>query len=92
MNLNGEVLNGFKDERLVNPCEMVVLDDRSILVCSSGNHIIFLISENLVKGRVLLEEKDGLLCPWSLALDKVKNKLYVGSGDVCNLLKVYDLK
>ncbi|XP_060557234.1 uncharacterized protein LOC132717701 [Ruditapes philippinarum] len=91
MNLDGEVLNGFKDERLVKPCEMVVLDDRSILVCSSGNHIIFLISENLEKGRVLLEKKDGLLCPWSLALDKV-NKLYVGSGGACNLLKVYDLK
>ncbi|XP_060561568.1 uncharacterized protein LOC132721306 [Ruditapes philippinarum] len=91
MNLNGEVLKGYKDERLLAPCGMVVLDDGSILVCSSGNNKILLISENLETTRVILEGKDGLYCPWSLALDRDKNNLYVGSGKFCNFLKVYDL-
>ncbi|XP_060573568.1 uncharacterized protein LOC132731404 [Ruditapes philippinarum] len=91
MNLNGEILKGYKDERLVEPCGMVVLDDGSILVCSSGNNKILLISENLETTRVILEEKDGLYCPWSLTLDREQNKLYVGSGKKCNFLNVYDV-
>jgi hypothetical protein len=91
MNLKGDLLKGFKDERLVRPCGMVVQDDGCILVCSSGNNSIFLISENMEQGRVLLVEIDGIICPWSLALDKVQNKLYLGSGNACNILKVYDL-
>ncbi|XP_060557235.1 uncharacterized protein LOC132717702 [Ruditapes philippinarum] len=91
MNLNGEVLKGYKDERLLAPCGMVVLDDGSILVCSSRNNSVILISENLQKSRVILDKDDGLLCPWSLALDREKNKLYVGSGQFCKFLKVYDL-
>jgi hypothetical protein len=70
---------------------MVVLDDGSILVCSSRNNSVILISENLQKSRVILDKDDGLLCPWSLALDREKNKLYVGSGQFCKFLKVYDL-
>ncbi|XP_053391522.1 uncharacterized protein LOC128554290 [Mercenaria mercenaria] len=91
MNWDGEVTNTYKDKHLVKPCGMVVLEDGSILVCSSRDNTIHIISKNLENGRVILEAKDGLLCPYSLALDSDKNKLYVGSGDTCNFLKVYDL-
>ncbi|XP_053391524.1 E3 ubiquitin-protein ligase TRIM71-like [Mercenaria mercenaria] len=91
MNWDGEVTNTYKDKHLVNLRSTVALEDGSILVCCRGNETMHIISGNLETSRELLEKKDGLLCPWSLALDSEQNKLYVGSGTICNFLKVYDL-
>lgn len=91
-NVNGKVKGEYNDKRLIRPCGVVALDDGSLLICNSSNHSVHLVSPNLQEDRILLKKTDGIKHPWSIAIDREQNKLYVTSVDTSDHISVYDLK
>lgn len=89
---NGTIICEYNSQSLIRPCGIAALGDGSLLVCNSSNHSIHLISPKLTQDRVILEKKDGLKHPWSVAVDNEKNKLFVGSVDTSDYVNVYEMK
>ncbi|XP_053407732.1 E3 ubiquitin-protein ligase TRIM71-like [Mercenaria mercenaria] len=90
-NWNGELIGEYNNQQLIRPCGLAALEDGSLLVCNSSNDSIHLISPNLQQDRIMLKREDGLKHPWSIAVDREQNKLYVGSVDTSDHISIYDL-
>lgn len=91
-NLKGKAVCEYSSKSLIRPCGLVALKDGSLLVCNSSNHSIHLISPTMKQDRIVLGKADGLIHPWSIAVDNEQNKLYVGSVDTSDYVSVYELK
>ncbi|XP_053391523.1 uncharacterized protein LOC128554291 [Mercenaria mercenaria] len=89
LNWEGEITGVYRNQSLVRPCGLDTTEDGSVIVCSSGNNTIHLLSPDFVTSRVIIAEKDVMKCPWSVALGE--NTMFVGSGSSCDFVAMYDI-
>lgn len=89
----GNILGVYKHSSLINPCGLVCLPGGEIIVCSTSNDHLHLISEDFVenKGETILSYVNGFVCQNAMALDEQKNIIYVGKGDSWDLINVVQL-
>ncbi|XP_053385297.1 uncharacterized protein LOC128550374 [Mercenaria mercenaria] len=91
LDMEGEVKSVYKDSKLSCTYGLVALEDGTIMVCSYNSNTIHLVSSDFNKGRIMIQNKDGIQDPRCLAVDWEQRKLYVGCYQNVNL-QVYDLK
>lgn len=76
----GSVLNTYIDKSLRWPRGVTPTgEDGNVLICSRFSHTIHLISSECEKLGVLLNESDGLHCPWSVCFNPENKTLFVSS-------------
>ncbi|XP_053386202.1 uncharacterized protein LOC123538828 [Mercenaria mercenaria] len=83
--LEGELSAKYSD--ITTPRGLLVLNDGSLLVCSSVNNSIYRLEANFKQSQ---QVGTGLFQPLSICCNHEKSEVYVG-GQGCNQLKVFSL-
>lgn len=93
MNINGELLNVYKDVELKEPYEITFTPFGSLYLCNRRQHIIYKMAEDLSEAVVVLGKHDGLECPNSMCFCPGKKSLYISSSSrdpsFANMVKQY---
>ena len=86
VSLQGDMLSTYKHKDVQGPMGMSLLDDGSLLVCSSNNGTIHQIKNDLKEGKKMYKD---LFCSWSICYSAQKDEVFCCFGD---LLKVLSTK
>jgi uncharacterized protein YjiK len=76
---DGKLLATYQDESFQNPRSFTVCEDGSVLVCSSGNNTLHLVSQDCRKIKILPIEKDRLNELQSVCFNKATSTLYLSN-------------
>ncbi|XP_060554678.1 uncharacterized protein LOC132715658 [Ruditapes philippinarum] len=85
---DGKLLATYQDESFKYPRSLTVCEDGSVLVCSSRNNTLHLVSQDCRKLKILSIEKDRLNWLQSVCFNDVTSTLYV-SNHSGNSILVY---
>ncbi|XP_060569257.1 uncharacterized protein LOC132727706 [Ruditapes philippinarum] len=76
---DGKLLATYQDESFQDPRSFTVCEDGSVLVCSSGNNTLHLVSQDCRKIKILPIETDKLDCLQSVCFDDATSTLYLSN-------------
>jgi outer membrane protein assembly factor BamB len=78
--INGEKLWEFKGESvLMQPIGVAVDNHCNIYVASSNNHVVIVLSPDGKQWRQLLDQNDGISCPYGISIDKTTNNVLISN-------------
>ncbi|XP_053403124.1 E3 ubiquitin-protein ligase TRIM33-like [Mercenaria mercenaria] len=83
ISLKGEVRAALTDKDLGLPRGMLVLDDGSLLLCSSANKVIYKVSGNLKQKQKIADSVESPCC---IGFNKNRNEVLLGCSN-CDVLK-----
>jgi outer membrane protein assembly factor BamB len=76
--INGEKLWEFKDESvLMQPIGVAVDNHCNIYVASCNNHVVIVLSPDGKQWRQLLDQYDGMNCPYGISIDRTTNNILI---------------
>lgn len=88
--LGGKVKAVYKNDQLTGPFQITTDEDGLVYVCARGSNNVHQLSCDLTQGNILLDDRQGVVKPVSVAFCDTNNKLYIGMYN-SDIIKVFNI-